>query len=115
MERWKVADRQFMAARIEPGVCKCTERPLRYSIPGWVHLVRLPAPRVGVLRLLFGHMFPATLPPWPEPVEVQSKVWHTSLVKSKCNWCKYLEAMGVTQVRLDYDPCRQMYTLTRED
>lgn len=115
MAKWKISLRALQAARIEPGVCKCKERQLRYSMPGQVRLVRQSAPRVGVLRLLLGHMFPATLPPLPEPKEVQQEVWRTRRFKIKCNWCKYLEAMGVTHVRLDYDPCRQLYTIIRED
>lgn len=115
MAQWKVSDREFMAARIEPGVCKCKERKLRYSMPGQVRLVRPPTPRVGVLRLLLGHMFPTTLPAIPEPKEVQPEVWYTHRFKSLCNWCKYLEAMGATNVRVVSDPYNRTTTIIRED
>jgi hypothetical protein len=115
MAQWRVPERQFMTARIKPGVCTCKERELRYSRPGPVRLVSPPLPRAGVFRLILGHMLPATLPPLPEPKEVQQVEWRTYTIKTTCNWCKYLLAMGVTHVRIDYDPCCQQYIFTRED
>lgn len=116
MAQWKVSDRALLAAGIhEPGVCKCKREILSYVVTMPAEIVRAPVLRVGVLRLLAGQLLPTILPPIPEPREVRRKEYRHKVFKTKCKWCKYLAAMGVTHVHIDYEPRTLVYTIIRED
>ncbi len=117
MAKWKVHDKQFSVLGItKPGVCKCKQQALSYEVSGGPpKLIQPDAIYVGFFRRMLGRAFPATLPRTLEPTLVPQKEYRHRQFVTGCAWCKYLKAMGVTRVHIDYEPCTMVYTLTRTD